>query len=338
MQNQNLGIAPDEMRVTALGTGRPYSSLAQANSSWLVQLGNGDSFLFDYGYGSFTRFAALEVHPGALTATFASHLHTDHVGDFAQFWVTSRIAGRLQPLEVYGPSGSSPELGFAHFAAHQLESYAWDTVSRRGSLPEAGETPTVHEFDWETTGIIYEQRGVVIRAVPAVHVHDGAVSYRLDWNGHSLVYSGDTAPNRFLTDIAAGVDVLVHETANARGANAPVPGPESIVHTNPWELGSVFALTRPRLAVAFHFMNDARTRQLVSDAIRSSYDGPLLLAEDLISVRVGSDISIEVIPVSPFSRPPASGRGGYGAGSAAARPHLSSKLREARLFTGESDA
>ena len=42
-------LAPDEMRVIALGTGMPILRKSQASSSWLVELGNGDKFLFDLG-------------------------------------------------------------------------------------------------------------------------------------------------------------------------------------------------------------------------------------------------------------------------------------------------
>jgi len=42
-------LGDDEMRVTALGTGMPLLRRAQASSSWLVEHGNGEKFLFDVG-------------------------------------------------------------------------------------------------------------------------------------------------------------------------------------------------------------------------------------------------------------------------------------------------
>ena len=46
-------LAPDEMRIISLGTGMPTPlTKAQKSSSWLVELGNGDVFLFDVGTGS----------------------------------------------------------------------------------------------------------------------------------------------------------------------------------------------------------------------------------------------------------------------------------------------
>ena len=44
-------IAPDEMRVVALGTGMPNARPKQAAACFLVELGNGDKFLFDAGTG-----------------------------------------------------------------------------------------------------------------------------------------------------------------------------------------------------------------------------------------------------------------------------------------------
>ncbi len=48
-------LAPDEMRVIACGTGMPNARPKQAAACWLVELGNGDKFLFDIGTGSAER-------------------------------------------------------------------------------------------------------------------------------------------------------------------------------------------------------------------------------------------------------------------------------------------
>ena len=53
------------------------------------------------------RLAGLEVDYSKLDKVFASHLHTDHVGDIAALWVGGWLNGRYTPLHVYGPSGSS---------------------------------------------------------------------------------------------------------------------------------------------------------------------------------------------------------------------------------------
>jgi hypothetical protein len=48
-------LKPDEMRVIACGTGMPTTRAFQAAACFLVELGNGDKFLFDCGSGSAER-------------------------------------------------------------------------------------------------------------------------------------------------------------------------------------------------------------------------------------------------------------------------------------------
>ncbi len=54
-------LAPDEMRVVALGTGMPSPRPKQAAACWLVELGNGDKFLFDLGAGCHERISAQKI-------------------------------------------------------------------------------------------------------------------------------------------------------------------------------------------------------------------------------------------------------------------------------------
>lgn len=103
-------LAKDEMRITAIGTGMPNQSPSNVAASFLVELGNGESFLFDLGTGATDRLAGLEIDNSKLDTVFVSHLHTDHVGDIASLWVSEWLNARYTPLQVYGPPGSSPSL------------------------------------------------------------------------------------------------------------------------------------------------------------------------------------------------------------------------------------
>lgn len=287
-------LAADEMRVIALGTGRPFLRPAQANAGWLVELGNGDKFMFDFGFGTQMNFSALEIPYQEITAYFATHLHTDHVGDFAQIWVGSWVGGRYTPLHMYGPSGPVAKYGFRHFVEKQRESYAWDTDTRVGFMPAVGAEVEAHEFDYSKVHAIYEKNGVRITSFPAVHIYDGPVSFRLDWNGRSLVYSGDTTPSYFMVDNAKGVDLLIHEAFNTvkqlmersgydeRSAR----GIGTIVHSAPDEAGKVLELCTPRLAAVFHFFNDFDTAPEMEADLRRHYKGPLVLAKDLMVFNV----------------------------------------------------
>ncbi len=54
-------LAPDEMRVIACGTGMPTTRASQAAACFLVELGNGDKFIFDIGSGSAERISSLQI-------------------------------------------------------------------------------------------------------------------------------------------------------------------------------------------------------------------------------------------------------------------------------------
>ena len=74
------------MRIVALGTGMPSPRPKQAAACWLVELGNGDKFLFDLGAGCHERIAAQKIPYDFIDKVFISHLHVDHYGDLASFW------------------------------------------------------------------------------------------------------------------------------------------------------------------------------------------------------------------------------------------------------------
>ncbi|MHC5012106.1 MAG: guanitoxin biosynthesis MBL fold metallo-hydrolase GntH, partial [Planctomycetota bacterium] len=205
-------LAPDEMRVVACGTGMPNARLSQAATCFLVELGNGDKFLFDIGSGSADRISGLEIPYDYLDKVFISHLHSDHFGDLPVLFVGGWVAGRVNPLRVWGPSGTEPELGTAHAVAGMKEMLAWDIMNRRGRLPATGGDIQVTEFDYKGMNhVVYDENGVVIRAWPAIHGLDGSVSYALYWNGMKFVFGGDTYPNKWFVEYAKDADLAIHE-------------------------------------------------------------------------------------------------------------------------------
>ncbi len=121
-------------------------------------------------------------------------------------------------------------------------------------LPDAGAKVEVHEFDCKQTGVVYDRNGVVIKSFPAVHIYDGPVSYRLEWNGLTFVFSGDTTPSQFFVDSAKGAELLIHECFNTvtqlierSGYNEKTAcAIGTMIHTSPNKAGQVLALVKPR--------------------------------------------------------------------------------------------
>jgi ribonuclease Z len=291
-------LGPDEMRLIACGTGMPTARPKQAASCWLLELGNGDKFIFDIGTGSAERIAALQIPYNYLDKVFLSHLHTDHFGDLDALFVGGALAGRQKHLRVWGPSGETPERGTKYALEHLLKALTWDLDGRRGLTDPRGYNMDVTEFDYMGMNeIIYQENGVTIRSFPAIHALDGPVSFVVEWNGFKFVFGGDTYPNKWYAKYAKGADLAIHECFVAvpdmidkfkftpQGALAV----GTQIHTAPEAFGKVMSIIKPRMAVAYHFFKDFDTTAAISDRIRTTYDGPLSLSIDYMVWNITKD-------------------------------------------------
>jgi ribonuclease Z len=307
-------LGTDEMRITALGTGMPNLTRAAASICYLVELGNGDKFLFDIGSGAMANLWSLRPDFSKIDKVFASHLHTDHVGDFMGLHIGSWLSGRFTPIHIYGPSGSTPEMGTKAFVEGMKAGYAWDIAGRSGALPDAGGQIVVHEFDYKAVNaIVYQENGVTIRSWPAIHLLDGPVSFALEWNGLKYVFGGDTYPNKWYIKHAADADVASHEAFLPPKALARYFGwnlgqatfVSTRIHTEPQAFGKVMSVVKPRLAVGYHSVQSPENNAAIMDEVRKTYDGPLALARDLMVINVTKEnIKVRMAIVDEYVLPP----------------------------------
>jgi ribonuclease Z len=291
-------LAPDEMRVIACGTGMPTTRAAQAAACFLVELGNGDKFIFDIGSGSAERISSLQIPYDFLDKVFVGHLHADHFGSLGELFIGGALMGRQKPLRVWGPNGPSPELGTAYAVQKLQEMYTWDLSGRVGLVDFRGYSIEVNEFDYKgENAVIYQDNGVTIRSFPAIHSLDGPVSFSLEWSGLKFVFGSDTYPNTWFLDYAKDADIAIHECFVAvpdlvakmgfTPEQALVVGTQ--IHTAPEAFGKVMSAIKPRIAVAYHFFKDFDTTAEINDRIRTTYDGPLSLAEDFMVWNITRD-------------------------------------------------
>jgi ribonuclease Z len=233
-----------------------------------------------------------------LDKVFIGHLHSDHFGDMDALWVGGVVGNRVNPMKVWGPAGHEPEYGTAYAIEHMQKMLTWDKGSRLGNVDIRGLEITLNEFDYRGVNqVIYQESGVTIRTIPAIHALDGPVSFILEWNGLKFAYSSDTFPNKWWLEHSVGADIAIHECfappsvliEKQKFTAGAALNVGTQVHTSPAQFGKVMAETRPRMAVGYHFFNDFDTQPAVLADIRKTYDGPLALATDYMVFNVTKD-------------------------------------------------
>lgn len=308
-------LGADEMRLIACGTGMPTARPGQAASCWILELGNGDKFVFDVGTGSAERISAMQIPYNYLDKIFLSHLHTDHFGDLDALFIGGALAGRQKPLRVWGPKGDTPERGTKYALDHLVKALTWDLDGRKGMADPRGFQPfEVTEFDYNGVNkIIYQENGVTIRTIPAIHALDGPVSFITEWNGLKFVFGGDTYPNKWYAEYAKDADLAIHECFIAvpdlvakfkfTPQTALLVGTQ--IHTAPEAFGKMMSIIKPRMAVAYHFFNDFDTLPAINDRVRSVYDGPLSYADDYMVWNITKDdIRVRMAIIDEDAWPP----------------------------------
>lgn len=284
-------LGTGEMRVTVLGSGDPFVRRSQAAASVLVEVGNQehDFFFLDIGSGAVANFNGLGLPVTAATKVFLSHLHADHVGDLPTLLWCLAKGGRLDPVEVWGPAGEYEPLGTRAFTEHLAAAFAWDTESLAGDPRQGGARTLTTEVPYDAQAVVYERNGVTVTSFPVIHILNGAVGYRIDFAGLSVVFSGDTRPCRTLVDAAVGADLLIHETFPAAStfaakAGMPLEVASKIIdqaHTSPTMAGRVFKRVGARMSSFWHLALDHETVGPVFQEMRREYDGPVTASQDL---------------------------------------------------------
>ncbi|MDX6744895.1 MBL fold metallo-hydrolase, partial [Actinocorallia sp. A-T 12471] len=203
------------MNVVVLGSATPYPGVGNPCSGYLVR-GGGVRVWVDAGTGTLGALLG-HVGLGELDAVWVSHLHADHCADLltAYYGLLYADVRRDEPLPLYGPVGIADRLaGFLTNGAVRspVESAFAVTELRDGLVAEVG--------------------GLTLTSGAVSHGME-AFALRVEGEGRSLVYSGDSAPCAALTGFAQGCDVLLCEA----DSDVPPPEGEVAVHHTPEEAG-----------------------------------------------------------------------------------------------------
>ena len=288
-----------DFKITLLGTGTPVPRPERFGPSMLIEAG-AQKLLIDAGRGATMRLYQLGLPIGRLDALLLTHYHSDHTVGVPDVWLTgwlkSQYARRAAPFRVIGPTGAK------ELMANLERAYAADIKIRLvdEELPPEGIKVDVSEFNED--GVVYDKGGLKVIAFEVDHgnVIKPAYGYRFEYQGRVAVHSSDTRYNKNVVKHGTDADLLIHEVASARPDLMKEAHIQRIIahHTTPREAGMVFAAAKPKLAVFTHLVLPATDKippPTLDDVIaetRTTYDGPLVVGEDLMAFEIGAGVTV----------------------------------------------
>ena len=192
------------MRLTVVGCSGSVPGPESPASAYLLTSGEAH-LLLDFGSGALGPLQR-HIKPTDLAAVVLTHLHADHCLDLCSY-VVYRRHGKVSPGKRERGRDPMPVLGPAGAAARIAAAYG----------PDAGSSPDLSDvvaFGDLVDGGRWQLGPFSIEAARVRHSVE-AYAVRVEADGASVVYSGDTGPCQALADLAHGCDLLLCEASRS---------------------------------------------------------------------------------------------------------------------------
>jgi ribonuclease Z len=299
------GQASDEadFEVIMLGVGSPPPFMHRFGPATLIKAGE-KYLLVDAGRGVTQRLWQLKIPLGRVDGLFVTHLHSDHVVGIPDLlltgWLSSPFGGRKGNFNVWGPKGTKSMMHHIRLA------YQGDVdirVKDQG-FSEENVTPNTVEIQ---PGLIYDQEGVQVTAIEVNHgeLIKPAFGYRVDYDGRSVVISGDTKYHPPLAEAAKGTDLFIHAVGAAKTELLESRLSWRTIlnhHTEPEDVGRIFEQAQPKMAALYHFVTLTNgqikppTLNDISARLKTTYSGPVTIGADLTRFVIGKEKVTVIAP------------------------------------------
>jgi len=236
----------------------------RSSPAYLVEV-EGKRFLLDMGQGALRRLMQAGVEPASLGAVLLSHHHMDHLAD-------------LFPLLFslcHDPTMA--EKARLSLLAHQALFAILDNMAGvlGGWLSPPAQSLTRIPLEPGEEAVL---DGVRVRTAPAAHIAT-SLAFRLEAQGRSLVYLGDSEASPELVRLAQGADLLLTDCAGTD--QKPKPG-----HLYPAACGRLAAEAGVKTLLMSHFHHAADPQAALSSA-KAQFSGQVLAAQDHFEIEVG---------------------------------------------------
>jgi ribonuclease BN (tRNA processing enzyme) len=249
-----------KLTILGAGTGVP---LKNRHAPGLVVEGGKTLLLIDSGSGAAYQIARAGFKYYQFDHLLYSHYaHPDHINDLAELIFANAYFDppRNRSLHIYGPQG--------------IESFIEKLFNLYPVLGKA-EFP-IKTYELNQGKLIIED--ITIETKPLDHQKHASIGYRIEYQGKSIIYSGDTDYCSALIELSQNGDVLVVECSFPDGYK--VKG-----HLTPSEIGEIATRAGAKKVILTHLYPICDQFDVVSQ-VQEKFSGEVILAEDLMGMTV----------------------------------------------------
>ena len=247
-----------------LGSGTCVPSLRRAGPAACLKA-NGRTLLIDSASGTLRQLLKAGIPYDMVDYILYTHRHPDHVGELVPYIFATKYApgfSRIKPVTIFAGEGFKD-----FFSTLQKAFGEWLNVSEDRILFE--ELPV-------NMAAALQLPPLTIRSAPTRHTPH-SLAYRIETaTGEGVVFSGDTDFSEELIELAQDCDLLVCECAAPEGMK--IEG-----HLTPSEAGRIAALAKAKRLILTHFYPECDKHDILTPC-QKEYDGPIILAEDLMRI------------------------------------------------------
>jgi ribonuclease BN (tRNA processing enzyme) len=281
-------------RLVTLGTrgGPPIRTGFKPSPSANLIVFDNVAYVIDTGYGASFKLVESKVPLAQLRYIFITHHHSDHNAEFGLLVYNAWVMGLRTPIDAYGPTFME------RLAQGFWDAYQFDIETRMADegRPDVRKLVHVHEY---TEGEVLKTDKVRVLALRNSHPPiTESFALKFEFPGKTIVFSGDTAYHPPLAQFAKGADILVHEAMLKPAIEfilRVTPNAATLLkhleasHTVVADVGRIATEAGVKTLVLSHFVPaDApnMTDQQWIDGVRETWKGDLVLAKDLMEIKL----------------------------------------------------
>lgn len=247
------------LRITFIGSGGVAVTKERCCACFLID----QDILMDCGTGAIINLRKTDIELTKIKKILISHYHADHVSDLIPLLWALELEGYKEPIEIMGYG--------------RVEKVV-------KSMLKTMKTPDEYTiFNLKFTSLKGKEKIGEIQCFLTKHEPKN-LAYRVEKNGKSVCYSGDTKFYRSLAKFALDCNVLIHDTTF-------LDEQEDIAtltnHSTASQAGKIARLANVDILVLTHFFpgNTKNEDKYVKQASKE-FKGEIIVAKDLQTIKI----------------------------------------------------